>query len=431
MANYPHLNSKEIYPVLIEDGFLVYSPLSEHFFLSGENDVMRMEQYAETGMADDDVKELVDTLLAAQTANRVIAQKNDISQIHKLTILPNYTCNFKCSYCYSAEGRSSKKIEKETALAAIDFFINKERTTLNELWLAILGGGEPFLSIGVVSEIIKYARCRAHEQGFKLGIGLTTNGSIYNRGLSKIMIENHVSLGVSFEVLEDIQNLQRQDYRKVCAVIDQYLSDGVDVSVKSIITPQNVNRLVEMVEHLHLYFSEIKKYKLQIVEDASLFDNEGMMRAFYAQFSASFFEAEEKGKMCGIEVYVLASKYIDALMEHYCGGEMCVTPDGSITICHRISSPQEKGYQDFVYGKISKNGCIHINHEKFKTLIAHDMAYNPKCKDCFVKWHCGGGCFVQSYIYSDKKLDIICDWTRNFTKQILLNRMAENVSCKK
>lgn len=427
MENYPHLNANEIYPILIEDGFLVYSPLSEHFFLLKEIDVMRMEQYVEIGMADNDVKELVDLLLAEQTTKRIIAQKNDISQIHKLTILPNYTCNFKCSYCYSAEGRSSKKIEKETALAAIDFFINKERTTLNELWLAILGGGEPFLSTGIVSEIIEYARRRAHEQGIKLGIGLTTNGSVYNDRLSKIMIENYVSLGVSFEVLEDIQNIQRQDYDKVCAVIDKYLNDGVDVSIKSIITPKNVNRLVEMVDHLYLRFPKIRKYKLQIVEDASLFDNEDIMRAFYAQFSVSFFEAEEKGRLYGIEVYVLASKYVDTLIEHYCGGEMCVTPDGSITICHRISSPQEKGYQDFVYGEINNKGYICVDNEKFKTLITHDIAYNPKCRDCFVKWHCGGGCFAQSYMYSDKQLDIICDWTRDFTKQILLKRMVENV----
>jgi wyosine [tRNA(Phe)-imidazoG37] synthetase (radical SAM superfamily) len=193
MTNYPHLTLNEIYPILIEDGFLVYSPLSEHFFLLEESDVLRMEQYIETGMSNDDVKDLVDTLLAEQTSNRVIARKNDISQIHKLTILPNYTCNFKCSYCYSAEGRSSKIIEEETALAAIDFFINKERTTLSELWLAILGGGEPFLSIAIVSEIIEYARRRAQEQGFKLGIGLTTNGSVYDKELSKIIIESHVA----------------------------------------------------------------------------------------------------------------------------------------------------------------------------------------------------------------------------------------------
>jgi len=259
-----------------------------------------------------------------------------------------------------------------------------------------------------------------------LGIGLTTNGSVYNAGLSEIMIRNRVSLGISFEVLEDIQNLQRQDYDKVCSVIDKYLNDGVDLSVKSIITPDNVDRLVEMVEHLHLRFPKIRKYKLQIVEDASLFNDKDVMGKFYTRFTTFFFEAEERGREYGIDVYVLASKYIDTLIEHYCGGEMCVTPDGSVTVCHRISSPQEKGYHEFVYGKIGENKHISVDYERFKTLISHDIAGDPKCDNCFAKWHCGGGCFAQSYVYDKEQLDIICDWTRDFTKQILLKRMAEN-----
>ena len=420
MSDYPSLHSNEIYPIPLEKGFLVYSPLSEHFFLSDENDVAKMEEYAKNGVGTADVKELLDTLLAEQTEKRTIARKNDISQLHKLTILPNYTCNFNCSYCYSAQGRSSEKIDLKKALVGIDFFINKKRTALNELWLAIVGGGEPFLSIDIVSEIIRYARQKAHEQGFKLGIGLTTNGSVYDKELSKIMIDNHVSLGVSFEALKDIQNAQRQDYDKVSAVIDNYLNDGVDVSVKSIITPNTTKRLVEMVEHLHRRFPKVKKYKLQIVEDPSLFAVEENMRNFYAQFTEHFFEAEKAGRNYGIDVYVLTAKYIDMLIEHYCGGEMCITPDGSITICHRISSPKETGYTHFVYGKIDEKGSVMIDNEKFKKLIAYDIERQPKCKDCFAKWHCGGGCFAQSQIYSENQLDIICDWTRDFTKKRLL-----------
>lgn len=427
MTEYPSLKLNELYPIPVKNGYLVYSPLSEHFFMLDKNGVEQMEEYVKTGIAHNDVRELVDTLLAEQSTKRVIPQKTNISQIHKLTILPNYTCNFKCSYCYSAEGRSSQKVSRDSVMAMIDFFIDKKRTELDELWLAILGGGEPFLSVGIVGDIIEHARSRAKEQGFKLGIGLTSNGSIYNKVLSKILVDNHVSFGISFEVLEDIQNIQRQDYDKVCAVIDKYLEDGVDVSVKSIITPLNVNRLSEMVGHLHLRFPKVKKYKLQIVEDASLFSDEYTMKHFYMHFTDNFFKAEEKGRRHGIDVYVLASKYIDTLIEHYCGGEMCLTPEDTITICHRFSSPNEERYNDFVYGKIDKAGQVVFDHEKFRSLIAHDISKAPKCNDCFVKWHCGGGCLAQSKIYNKSQLNIICDWTREFTKMILLKRMEANL----
>lgn len=429
---YPLLKKHEIYPIEVDtndeksgiNSYLVYSPLSEQFFMANKSDIDALEHYLSTGEGDKEIADVINSILSEQTNKRTIPSRREVNELHKLTILPNYTCNFNCSYCYSSQGRSTKKLEIEKAKAAIDFFINRERTDLKELWLAILGGGEPFLSVGNVSQIIQYARQRAKEQGIMLGIGLTTNGSIYNAELSDIMIKNNVALGVSFEVLEDIQNIQRQSYDKVCKVVTQYLNDGVDVSIKSIITQRNVNRLEEMVEHLHKIFPTVRSYKLQIVEDTESFSDLAVMRGFYKDFSAHFFAARELGHRYNIDVYVLASKYIDTLVEHYCGGEMCLTPEGSISVCHRISSPNETNYNDFVYGTIDDRLNITFDDEKFRKLISHDINANPKCKDCFVKWHCGGGCLAQAYTYDENRLNIICDWTRDFTKQLLLKRIA-------
>lgn len=432
METYEALMKNEIYPIPLDsedgicgtEGYLVYSPLSEHFFLTEKQDTDLLEQYLATGEGSYEIAEVVDSILSAQTSKRVISNRRNISELHKLTILPNYICNFSCSYCYSAEGRSTKKLDVKKAEKAIDFFINNKRTKLKELWLAILGGGEPFLSIDSVIHIIKYARQRAHTQDIKLGIGLTTNGSIYYAPLSDIMKDNHVSLGVSFEVLEDIQNMQRQSYSKVCDVVSRYLADGVDVSIKSIVTQNNVARLEEMVEHLHKILPSVTSYKLQIVEDTNSFSDLEGMKVFYNDFTQYFFKAKELGYKYNIDVYVLASKYIDTLIEHYCGGEMCLTPEGSISVCHRKSSPNEANYEDFIYGWIDENLDIVINYNQFRKLMSHDIYLNKKCKDCFVKWHCGGGCLAQAYTYSEDKLNVICDWTRNFTKKLLLKRLT-------
>lgn len=426
------MEDNEIYPILLNEGsdissegsYLVYSPLSEQFFVAEKQDIDTLEQYLKTGTGNSEIAEVANNILSQQTTDRTIPARCNISELHKLTILPNYTCNFSCSYCYSAQGRSSKKLDIKKAEKAIDFFINTKRTKLRDLWLALLGGGEPFLSIDSVTHIIKYARSRARSQGIKLGIGLTTNGSIYDAGLSEVIRDNNVSLGVSFEVLEDIQNLQRQSYSRVCEVVGRYLADGVDVSVKSIITRNNVARLKEMVEHLHKIFPTVRSHKLQIVEDTETFSDLGTMKEFYNDFTRYFFEAKELGYTYGIDVYVLASKYVDTLVEHYCGGEVCLTPEGSITVCHRISSPNEANYEDFVYGRIDDEYDIVFDYEKFRRLMSHNIHANTKCKDCFVKWHCGGGCLAQAYTYGEDRLNVICDWTRDFTKQLLLKRLA-------
>lgn len=425
MMTFRRLHEQEIYPLSMEDGFLVYAPLSEVMIPLRADEVMRLEKFLETAVKDGEAEELIAYIQSERKERRTIPMKRFPDEIHKLTILPTYQCNFKCSYCYSSEGRQNKALTRDKAITMIDYFIDKRRTSLTDLWLAILGGGEPFLSPELTEEIIVHARKRAKEQGFNLGIGLTTNGSLYNENLAHVMVENNVSLGVSFEVLEEIQNNQRQHFDKVVAVVTKYMNKGVDITIKSIITPMNVNRLDEMVVEMSRLFPDVKKYKLQIVEDPALFTRSERMKEFYANFTRNFFQAENTGHKLGIDVYVLASKYVDMLIEHYCGGEMCLNPEGTITICHRKSSPREPGYEDFVYGRIDDDGTININAERFKHLIAHDINARKACGQCFAKWHCGGGCLAQATIYTREQLDIICGWTRDFTKEILIRRLCK------
>lgn len=422
--DFRHLHKHEIYPLSTGAGYLVYAPLSGSLCYLEPEDVNRLERWLSGENPNDAEAALfIDNIDRGRNSERTISKKKTVRELHKLTILPTYQCNFKCSYCYSAQGRGHKALSYEKAMAAIDYFIDHNRTSLHDLWLAILGGGEPFLTPQLTGEIILRAKERAKEQGFTLGIGLTTNGSIYNQKLSEIMVTNGVSLGVSFEVLKDIQEEQRQNYNKVVTVIRQYMNDGVDITVKSIITPKNVSRLNDMVNELHRLFPHVKKYKLQIVEDPVLFSNRSTMKDFYVQFSKHFFDAQKTGYDMGIDVYVLASKFLDMLIEHYCGGEMCLNPEGTITVCHRFSSPKEEKYQDIVFGHVSERGEVLFDNEKFEKLISHNIDMHPKCKECFVKWHCGGGCLAQSMIYANDQLDIICNWTRQFTKEILVRQL--------
>ena len=423
MAKFHNLNKQEIYPLSLNEDYLVYAPLSELMIPMTFNEVKRLEDYLATSTEDGEAEELLAYIGRERKEQRTIPLKHAANEIHKLSILPTYQCNFKCSYCYSIEGRQNKVLTHKKAMAMINYFIDKHRIRLSDLWLAILGGGEPFLSPKLTAEIIIHARKRAEEQGFNLGIGLTTNGSLYNEKLAQVMVQNEVSLGVSFEVLEDIQNLQRQHYDKVVAVVKKYMAVGVNITIKSIITPANVARMEEMVIEMHRLFPSVKKYKLQIVEDSALFANYEEMEKFYGDFSAHFFSAETIGRNLGIDVYVLASKYVDMLVEHYCGGEMCLNPEGTITICHRKSSPREQGYEDFVFGSVDDCGTVHIDTAHFQNLIAHNINSREECSQCFAKWHCGGGCLAQASIYNHDQLAIICEWTRNFTKAILTQRL--------
>jgi radical SAM protein with 4Fe4S-binding SPASM domain len=360
-----------------------------------------------------------------QNKDQIFPEKS-IGELTKLSILPNYTCNFSCSYCYSASGRSNKELDPAHASKVIDFFIDPARLKGRNLFMSVLGGGEPLLSWDVVKFAISYARERAAKYGFTLGIGLTTNGSVMSDEMIQFLKKHNVIVSISFEILEDVQDAQRQQYRKVCAVIDSLLANDVAVTVKSIITKLNVNRLEEMVAELIRRFPAIKKLKLQPVEDNAIFPTREELAQFYSDFTVNFFRALDLGEKHGMDVYCLAYKFADLTIDHYCGGEVCLTPEGTISICHRVSSPQEAHYSNFVYGAVSSENNLSFDTSKFKTLISHDAKTQEKCQNCIAKWHCGGGCLAQAHTYDEEKLDVICDWTRDFLKQILFRRFESD-----
>ena len=117
---------------------------------------------------------------------------------------------------------------------------------------------------------------------------------------------------------------------------------------------------------------------------------------------------------------------LDMVVERYCTGEFCLTPEGTITICHQISSPNEANYNDCVYAHVDSSNRLVVYNNKFHQLISKNTVYtNPKCEKCFIKWNCGGGCMMQNSQYSSEILGVICDFTRRFSKTLLLERLGE------
>ncbi|MBR1951111.1 MAG: hypothetical protein IKA32_00950, partial [Lentisphaeria bacterium] len=49
--------------------------------------------------------------------------------LRNLVIIPNFTCNFRCSYCYASEGKENKYLPEGKLFSALDHFITPERSS--------------------------------------------------------------------------------------------------------------------------------------------------------------------------------------------------------------------------------------------------------------------------------------------------------------
>lgn len=336
-----------------------------------------------------------------------------------LSILPNNICNFSCSYCYSAQGRSSLQLNLSKAKVVVDYFLSPQRNSSPLLTVSIFGGGEPLLSWKkLVSPLITYIYDEASRFSRKIVTTLITNGSIIPEGFIDACRKYDLDIVISYEILEDVQNVQRKHFELVTQNSALLINAGIIPAINSVITELNVNRQQEMVETLHRTFPSIRYLSFEPVIDNSISDK----RVFYSHFMHNFMAARKKADACGITLTCSALRNVDVAVDRYCAGELALCADGSLSICPCVSSPVEENYQNYVYGRVA-DGKLEINSSKLQELLAVNVYQNEWCRDCFAKWNCGGGCMNANQNNGNKQDEDYCRFVQSFLKYTLIERL--------
>ena len=110
--------------------------------------------------------------------------------------------------------------------------------------------------------------------------------------------------------------------------------------------------------------------------------------------------------MNGCRIY----KNIDSIIDRGCPSKFALTPQGDVSICYCTSSPKEKYYDKRIYGAVDSETGVAIDERRFDTIHHIDVESMPKCRFCFAKWHCGGGCMCPNDLYDEPFLDVICEF---------------------
>lgn len=366
-----------------------------------------------------------------------------LSQQHKvkdpkdytlLTVLPNNVCNFNCSYCYSAAGRNQSVLDADKLFRAIDFFIgSKPAGFAKPLTISFMGGGEPLLSWELVSKGVDYAKAKASEHNLRLNIRVITNGSVLTDSIIGFLKTHRVDVSVSFELLEDIQNLQRKHYDLVRSNIRKLIASDIPVQINSTITPANVMRMEEMLDVLATDFPEVRNAMFEPVTAQDLFPTPAHLKEFYEAYIKGFISVREKGDELGIDITSFAYLRTIFPLDRACPGEYCITADGFITGCYCVATRKEPLSGHTFYGIVSEHE-VRFDMERYERLMSHNVHSKEKCRDCMVKWNCGGGCFHQFHSYDEAYLDEVCDFTRKFIDALVRYKVRKQMkgqpSCK-
>ena len=175
-----------------------------------------------------------------------------------------------------------------------------------------------------------------------------------------------------------------------------------------------------MVEHVVKEFPFIKKIHFEPVypllyssEDSSI--DEDM---FYDKFIEHFMAAKCIGDLYNLDITTAATNTLNKIKPRYCRGELCVTPNGDIVICHRSSSEKDNRYDDFRYGSVTDDSVIidEVKFQKVNNLLSYKK---PQCDRCFSKWHCSGMCLSNRAMFTERQFQSYCTYVRNIQSKYI------------
>lgn len=299
------LVSKDIFPIEISKGeyhgkWIVYMPLVGYAKVVSF-DIINELYNAILGRIYTHKKE-VETILQHlnDPTKKVYYAANDENGLLNMMILPNNKCNFHCSYCYSAYGRSGIEISENKLYHAIKYFLSPERAVNERLTISVLGGGEPLLSWKVLKRALDYAYKINASREKDLPISLVTNGSIISNDIMEYCILNKISLSVSFDILEDIQNKQRGNFDLVKNNINKFAESGLDIALNTVITNENVDRMKEMILCMAEKMPLVNKVSFKLLISDSYFPTIESRVRYYSNFVDNFFDAMDVAKENGI-----------------------------------------------------------------------------------------------------------------------------------
>lgn len=407
----------ESYEMGMRGQYVLYSPLAHHLIVIDEGVACQLErQLAGCGKFSD---RLLQKLLLDEAVLPTPNYVTDPNDVFALTILPNNICNFSCSYCYASKGHGKDELTEEILRTVLDFFISPTRIHRRDLYISFGGGGEPFISWGKVRFVMEYSDALAKKYGFHISYSFASNGSIMSEEILTALKRYTVKANISFDILEDIQNIQRKNYDLVCKNLDTLLDKGIFPTINSVITPLNVERQVEMVEQIHQRFPKLRRLSFDYVVDANLFAQPEQLKLFYDTYIDNFFKARALGLKYNIVVSSIKYHNLEQIKMRACAGGFDLTPNGKFSMCFFVSSPNEALFDSFVYGGVYDKKIV-FDSKKFKSLVEFTDNDRTQCHNCFLKWHCGGGCFYHVKTYTKEMLDVMCQFQRKFSLRALL-----------
>lgn len=399
-----HVVDKLVYDLLDEDKLQ-----GEEFLIEKYKDEYSAEEIKE---ALEDIKELIrEGLLYSMDLYEDIALKdNSPSYIKALCLNIIHDCNLKCKYCFADEGEykgKRKTMSVEVGKKAIDFVIEKSGPRKN---IEVdLFGGEPLMAFENIKEIVDYAREQEKIHNKNIRFTMTTNATLLNDETMEYLDKNMGNIILSIDGRESVNDAVRVrrdgsgTYKAILPKIKEMV-DRRDKSkqyyVRGTFTRNNIDFFEDIISLANEGFEEISVEPVVLPEEHDLSLREEDLEVIFDQYDKLYEEMLKRyreGKEFKFYHFNIDLQGGPCVYKRIsgCGAGheyVAITPDGEVYPCHQFV-----GNKDFLLGNIYEGNLDMELSNKFRKSHIYNK---PKCKECWARFYCSGGCQANNYNFN-------------------------------
>ena len=355
----------------------------------------------------EEVKELhKENILFSEDDYEKFAKYSVASPVKAMCLLVAMDCNLRCEYCFAGTGdycMGRNVMSFETGKKALDFLIANSGSRRN---LEVdFFGGEPLMNWQVVKDLVAYGREqeKIHNKHFRFTI--TTNGVLLNDEIQEFVNKEMDNVVLSLDGRKEI-NDQMRPFRNGKGSYDlivpkfQKLAESRNQEkyyIRGTFTRNNLDFSNDIMHFADLGFKQMSIEPVVGDEsDPYAIREEDIPKIMeeYDKLAKMMIEREKEGKGFNFFHFMIDLNGGPCVAKRLsgCGSGteyLAVTPWGDLYPCHQFV-----GQDDFLMGNVD-DGIV-------KPEIADDFrscnVYSKdKCRNCFAKFYCSGGCMANSY----------------------------------
>lgn len=398
---------------------IVYDVIGLYEELNREEIAEKLPQYSK-----EDIFEVCEEIEALKEAGQLFTEdvykdaiidfKQRKTVVKALCLHIAHDCNLACKYCFAEEGEyhgDRSLMSYEVGKKALDFLIANSGNRVN---LEVdFFGGEPLMNFQVVKDLVAYGRSQEKEHNKKFRFTLTTNGMLLNDDVMEFANKEMANVVLSIDGRKEVHDFMRPTRNgkgSYDIIIDKFkkmaeLRNQTNYYVRGTFTHHNLDFSEDVLHLADLGFKQISMEPVVAPDEQPYaIKEEDLPKLFeeYDTLAKAMIEREKEGKGFNFFHFMIDLTGGPCLYKRLsgCGSGteyLAVTPWGDLYPCHQFV-----GMEEFKLGNVDTGVEKTELVDEFKLC---NVYAKDKCKDCFARFYCSGGCAANSYNFHGNLLD--------------------------